>query len=194
MTKDFTICIGTVGAGVWHSPDGGGKWRRSKMDLPFHAEPGEIQIRALAVDPQNPQRIFAGSEVGLYRSEDRGATWSLVESPTDGLQIWSVAVHPNNPDVIFAGTKPPVVFRSQDGGQHWDKLSIPVAERCLAGAPKVTNIVFDPRNPRTVWVGVEIDGVYRSQDGGDTWIHLPPLGEGPLNQDVHGLTVSLSHP
>jgi hypothetical protein len=164
------------------------------MNLPFHAEPGEIQIRALAVSPQNPQVIFAGSEVGIYRSEDKGATWNLVESPMDGQQIWSVAVHPTNPDVVFAGTKPPAVFRSQDGGRRWEKLSIAIAPQCFAGAPKVTNVVFDPQDPRTVWVSVEIDGVFCSRDGGDTWTRLPPLGSDMLNQDVHGLAVSPGQP
>ena len=193
--KDFTICIGTVGAGVWYSSNSGAQWRRSKMNLPFHAEPGEIQIRALAVYPQDPNRILAGSEVGLYRSEDKGATWNLVESPIpDGAQIWSVAVHPTDPNVIFVGTKPPAVYRSTDGGKQWKKLPIPIVESCLAGAPKVTNILFDPRNPRTVWVGVEIDGVYKSEDGGDTWRHLPPLGDSPLNQDIHGLTIGVGQP
>ena len=73
-------------------------------------------------------------------------------------------------------------------------MSIDIAEQCLAGAPKVTNIVFDPRDPRTVWVGVEIDGVFRSRDGGDTWTHLPALGSDPINQDIHGVAISLSQP
>ena len=194
MSKDFTICIGTVGAGVWFSPNSGERWKRSKMKLPFHGEPGEVQIRSLAVYPQNPQWLLAGSEVGIYQSKDKGATWELLDSPMDGMQIWSVAVHPTNPDIICAGTKPPAVFRSLDGGKHWDKLAVPIAEKCFAGAPKVTNIIFDPRNPRTIWVSVEIDGVYRSEDGGETWTHLPPLGESMLNQDIHGLTISQSQP
>jgi len=194
MAKDFTICLGTVGAGVWYSPDSGERWKRSRINLPFHAQPGEIQIRALAVSPHNPQHIFAGSEVGLYRSEDKGANWELLESPMDGLQIWSVAVHPTDPNIIFAGTKPPGVFRFQDGGKRWERVSIDIAEQCLAGAPKVTNIVFDPRDPRTVWVGVEIDGVFRSRDGGDTWTHLPALGSDPINQDIHGVAISLGQP
>ena len=56
MAQGFTICVGTVGAGVWFSPDSGDHWRRSKMDLPFLAEPGEIQIRALAVSPVDRYR------------------------------------------------------------------------------------------------------------------------------------------
>lgn len=194
MVKDYTICLGTIGAGVWYSPDSGETWKRSRMKLPFHAEPGEIQVRALAVYPQNPHYLLAGSEVGLYRSEDKGAGWEMLESPLDGMQIWSVAVHPADPDIIFAGTKPPDVFRSRDGGKRWEKLSIDIAEQCLAGAPKVTAILFDPRDHRTVWVGVEIDGVYRSRDGGDTWTHLPALGSQPINQDIHGLAISLGQP
>ncbi|MGO9060348.1 MAG: WD40/YVTN/BNR-like repeat-containing protein [Candidatus Binataceae bacterium] len=194
MAHEFTLCVGTVGAGVWYSADGGERWRRSAMKLPFYAEPGEIQIRSLAVSPHNPHHVLAGSEAGLYRSEDNGMSWDLIESPMAGMQIWSAAWHPADPGVIFAGTKPPGVFRTVDGGQRWEKLPIDIVEKCFAGAPKVTNIVFDPRAPKNVWVSVEIDGVFRSRDGGDTWTHLPALGSKVINQDMHGLALSLGNP
>ncbi len=190
MAQDHTICVGTVGAGVWYSPDSGETWRRSRMKVPFDDQPGEIQIRTLTVSPHNSERLYAGSEVGLYTSEDKGHTWTLIESPAHGTQIWSVAVHPSEPDELWMGTKPPAVYRTRDGGETWTHVSIPIADQCLAGAPKVTNILFDPRDAKTVWIGVEIDGIYRSTDGGDTWEHLPELGDKPINQDIHGLTVS----
>ena len=164
------------------------------MKLPFYAEPGEIQIRSLAVSPHNPHQVLAGSEAGLYRSEDNGMSWDLIESPMAGMQIWSAAWNPADPGVIFAGTKPPGVFRTVDGGKRWEKLPIDIVEKCFAGAPKVTNIVLDPREPKNVWVTVEIDGVFRSRDGGDSWTHLPALGSKVINQDMHGLALSLGNP
>ena len=191
MAKDHTICVGTIGEGVWQSPDGGETWNR--IMPPFPA-PFETEIRNMAVYPNNPRRILAGSDVGIYCSDDNGATWEKLESPMDGMQIWSVAAHPTNSDIIFAGTKPPGVFRSRDAGVHWEKLSIDIAEECVAGEPKVTQILVDPLDHDTIWVGVEIDGVFRSLDGGDTWTHLPPLGESTFDQDIHGMAIGLGQP
>ncbi len=116
MSQDHTICVGTIGAGIWYSSDSGETWRRSRMNVPFEDQPGEIQIRALAVSPNHAGRLYAGSEVGLYTSEDKGHSWALIESPAHGSQIWSVAAHPSDPDEIWIGTKPPAVYRTRDGG------------------------------------------------------------------------------
>jgi len=87
MTTQFTICVGTIGEGVWHSTDAGEHWRRCRMKLPFHAQPGEIQMRSPAVSPHDPHRILGGTEAGLYRGDDHGANWELLEPPMDGTQI-----------------------------------------------------------------------------------------------------------
>ena len=192
MAGDFTILVGTVGAGVWYSGNGGDNWRRSRLELPFSAQPGEIQIRALATCEGDPARVYAGSEVGLLRSDDRGARFEVVPSPTDGHQIWSVAVHPLDGDVVLVGTKPPGLFRTRDGGTRWEALSIDIAKECAAGPPKVTCIAFDPRDPRTIWVSVEIDGVFVSRDAGETFLRTAPLGDDPFSQDVHSLALSVA--
>src|SRR5260370_8449970 len=102
MANDFTICVGTVGAGVWFSPDGGDHWRRSRMKLPFYAEPGEIQIRTLAVSPHNPHHLLAGSEAGLYRSGDNRASWGSIDPPMEAKQLRPRTFPPPTPP-----TQPP---------------------------------------------------------------------------------------
>ncbi|MCH8243977.1 MAG: hypothetical protein IH897_15405 [Planctomycetes bacterium] len=64
MENGHTICLGTVGAGVWYSSDSGEHWRRSRMNLPFHAEPGEVQIRSLVVSPHDANVVYAAGFSG----------------------------------------------------------------------------------------------------------------------------------
>jgi len=194
MTAEFTICAGTVGSGIWYSRDSGERWQRAKMELPFFSKAGDVQVRTLAVSPRIPGLAYAGSEVGLYRSDDNGASWELLESPMTGTQIWSVAADPVDPDVIFAGTKPPAIFRSSDRGKSWEQLSAGIPGECPIGPPRVTNLVIDPHNHHSIWAGVELGGVFCSRDTGDHWTHLPQLGPRQSSTDVHGVAISPGSP
>ena len=184
MAKDYAIGVGTEGDGLSISPDGGDTWTRIGDPLP-----SECNVRALAVYPNNPDRILAGSDNGIYRSEDRGATWEDLDLPDDDIQIWSLGIDPTDSDTIFVGTMPDA-FRSKDDGQTWQHLSLGVANPCPVGIPRTTNIIVDPRDRRTVWAGIEVDGVYKSLDGGDSWIQLPELGPDPSHGDIHGMVIS----
>ena len=182
MERDYSILVGTTGAGLFHSADSGENWRR--IGSPF---PGESQIRALAVDPKNSNVVYAGADNGIYRSEDSGMNWAKLDSPMDGLKIWAIAINPSDPNTIFAGTSPPFLFRTRDGGKSWEKLSAAIAQECAIGLPRITALVVDPVDSDTVLAGVEIDGVYRSRDGGDTWSQV----QGITNPDIHGMAFSL---
>ncbi len=183
MAKHYTLCVGTVGGGLSYTQDGGETWNRIRDPIP-----SECNVRALEVYPDNPHRLLAGTDVGLYRSEDAGSTWEKLESPMQDIQIWSVAVDPTDSDTIFAGTRPDA-FRSRDGGKTWQQLSLGVTLPCPIGIPRTTNVIVDPRDHQTVWAGIEVDGVYKSFDGGDTWMHLPDLGPDPFHGDIHGLAL-----
>ena len=183
MSGSYSILVGTTGAGLFHSPDGGDSW--SRIGNPF---PGESQVRALASDPQNPNIIYAGSNNGIYKSQDSGNDWVKLDSPMDGLNIWSIAVDPSDSDVIFAGTSPAMVFRSHDGGKSWQKTSAAINQECPIGSTRVTAMLVDPVDRGMILAGVEIDGVYRSRDGGDSWVHVD---SGITNQDIHGMAISV---
>lgn len=196
MRNDFTICAGTVGSGIWYSTDSGERWHKSRMELPFFAEIGDIRALAMAVSPHHPHRIVAGSEIGLHLSDDRGMSWKLLDFAINGSQIWSIAFDPLDRDTMLVGTKPPAVFRSSDAGKHWEKLRADFPERCPIpiGPPRVLALVFDPLDHRSIWAGVEVGGLFHSDDGGQSWKALPPLGNENGGLDIHGIAIAPGEP
>ncbi len=106
MAKNYTILIGTVGQDLNASSDGGESWTHVGRLEPKKTIPDEGNVRALCVYPDNPRGVLAGSDVGVFRSEDGGATWENLDAPTSNLEVWSVTVDPTDPDTLFVGTRP----------------------------------------------------------------------------------------
>src|SRR5439155_26366450 len=71
-----------VHSGLFRLPDGSGEWQAIERGLPEAPA-----VRALAVHPLNPQIVYAGTQLGLYRSADRGEHWDKGEVPDHG-QPW----------------------------------------------------------------------------------------------------------
>ena len=183
MAKNFSICVGTLGMGLWQSQDGGRSWARGKL---WRGYQGGRSTFGLAVHPQDTRVIYAGTDEGLYRSEDRGVNFEHIASPMDEYKLWRIAIDPQQPDTMYAGTAPAAVFRSRDGGLNWEQLEVPFSEDCFnVNVPRVTALVIDRSDPRIVWAGVEVGGACRSLDGGDTWARL---SSGPLEElDIHDI-------
>ena len=188
MALQGSILVGTVGQGVMRSDDDGGTWSRVGVSQGMHSD---CIVRALAAHPQRPELIYAGTDQGLYRSDDGGRRWTLLENPMRGATVWSIAIDPAEPSVMFAGTgtpSEPGIYRSTDAGATWEHRPMQIAEMCPAvGIPRPTGIAIDPANHRSIWVGFEVDGVRHSADGGDTWINL---GDEIPNLDVHNVLVA----
>jgi photosystem II stability/assembly factor-like uncharacterized protein len=152
-------------------------------------------VRALVSDPRRPEAIYAGIDMGLYRSDDRGARWRLLENPMRGSMVWSIAIDPTDSNIMFAGTgtpSTPGIYRTTDAGVSWEHRPMEVAEECPAvGIPRPTGIAIDPADHRSVWVGLEVDGVRHSTDGGDTWTKADSRIP---NLDVHNMLVAAGPP
>jgi photosystem II stability/assembly factor-like uncharacterized protein len=187
MASNGNILVGTVGQGVMTSRDDGESWTRASVRQGMHSD---CIVRALREDPRRPTVVYAGTDMGLYRSDDAGAAWRLLDTPMTGAVVWSVAIDPANPMVMFAGTgtpSKPRIFRSTDGSKSWTSLRVDIADDCPnVGVPRPTGIAVDPTNDRKVWVGLEVDGVRYTADGGETWTKVN--GQIP-NQDVHNVLV-----
>src|SRR6476660_8525790 len=110
------------GSGVFKSTDGGTTWRPIVKGLPTFADDGLGRI-GIAVAPSHPSRLFATVEAtrrgGLYRSDDAGETWTIVNNDPRvterGNAFAEVKVDPKNPDVVYTASV--VAWKSTDGGR-----------------------------------------------------------------------------
>jgi photosystem II stability/assembly factor-like uncharacterized protein len=113
---------------------------------------------AVAVDPRNPEVLFASSDMdGLFASRDGGATWQAVWSQ-DGID--HIEVDPGNPDLLYAAGYD--IIRSTDGGRTWHVVNDGPRGRL------VQFLQVNPHLPGVVYAGIS-NGILRSNDFGQTW-------------------------
>jgi photosystem II stability/assembly factor-like uncharacterized protein len=182
--------------GLYRCKDGDDGWESISRGLP--AQP---QVRALLVHPDNPAIIYAGTQQGPYRSEDRGEHWEALEAPGDGLEVWSLAMHPRDPDILYAGYEPCAIYRSEDAGAHWQKMHTEqvvfphITTYMPPLAKRVIGLTADPSNPHDMYAAIEVGGLLASRDGGETWESITDgLYVRNNTVDLHAVQVSSAAP
>ena len=176
----------SVGNGIYKSTDAGKTWTHLGLR-------DGLQIPALAIDPRDPNRVFAAvlghpygpnEERGLFRSTDGGQTWQKVIYKDENTGASDVQIDPSNPDVVYAsmwearegpwednnivnGTGGGL-FKSTDGGNTFHPLT--------NGLPKdlaQINIAIAPSDPQRLYATVAVSSgplaFYRSNDAGESW-------------------------
>lgn len=121
--------------------------------------------------------VFTGSDAGVFRSMDEGATWEAVNTGLGNLFIESLVISRDN--VLFAGSDGGV-FRSVDDGDTWEAVHDSVLEGKNIRA-LVTNSNF------ALFAGTHEGGVFRSLNHGTTW---ESISEGLTDLDVHALVIT----
>jgi photosystem II stability/assembly factor-like uncharacterized protein len=182
--------------GLYRYAVGDGTWESITRGLP-----PAPQVRALLIHPDNPAIVYAGTQVGPYRSDDRGAHWEPLATPREGRDVWSLACHPENADVLYAGYEPCGIERSEDGGATWQRMDTNgvvfphITTYMPPTAKRVIGIAADPSNPLDMYAAIEVGGLLGSRDGGETW---KSLIDGPYVRnntiDLHAVRVSAAAP
>jgi hypothetical protein len=156
-----TIYVGALGSGLWKTSDGGSSWFPLTDGLPT------LTIRAIAVDPMIPSRVYIGTPLGIYRSEDAGSSWDLISTDPDlniGSEDHDLLIHPTSPNLLYLSSANGVL-RSSDGGEAWDLV--------LAGG-QALSLLMDPANPSRLYAtlygstDLSITGIYETSTGGAT--------------------------
>lgn len=186
--------------GIYRSRDGGKSWEH----VFFRSEKaGAID---LALDPLNPRILYAafweasrlphtlisgGEGSGLFKSIDGGDTWTEISRrpglPTGLLGKIGVTVSPAQAGRVWAiiEAEDGAVFRSDDGGEHWQRLC---EERSLyARAWYYQHIIADPQDAHTLWV-LNVQA-WKSIDGGRTFFDVATP-----HADNHDLWIDPSDP
>jgi photosystem II stability/assembly factor-like uncharacterized protein len=167
--------------------------------------------QCIVFDPNNPNRAYCGTfgGGGLWKTDDGGQSWdSIGNEIISSLDVMSVSVSnlqgggkgKSNKgfSTVYVGTEPTAFYRSDDGGESWDKMS------SLNNLSSSSSWSFPPRpwtshirwiesdktKPDYVYVAIEAGALVKSHDGGRSWIDK--VGEGPY--DTHTLATHKNMP
>lgn len=184
--KDGPLYIGTEPAGLHVSRDRGFRWEELESFAAMEAQGAwtdygdrRAHVQALAVDPDEPRRIYAGVEVGgAYRSDDGGGSWTAADR---GLHrdLHVLAVDPRQASRIYAATGGGF-YVSGDQGRTWRESSPVEGAYCTAltvreraSSDEASKLLLATAgSPPGSWSEHE-DGaeaaLWESPDGGESW-------------------------
>jgi len=177
-----TLWAGSAGGGIWKTTNGGFSWYPLNDFLP------SLAITSLAMDPNDPDTIYAGTGegfgrlshlpgAGIFKSEDGGDSWVQLPATanTDARFINDVAHHPVNSGWLIAcGVSEAgegMIWRTTNGGDDWDRTITPDA--------RPMDVKYDPDHPEVVIVGTN-NGALRSSNSGADWESISDGSVGKL--------------
>lgn len=162
---------------------------------PIFDKQGAYSIGCLAMDPHNPNVIWAGTGEnnhqralgygdGVYKSVDGGGSWKNM-GLKESRQIGMIAIDPRNTNTVFVAAEGSAwgpggergLYKTTDGGENWEKV-LEISEHTgvnnVVIHPHAPDIMFATSEQRRRHVHTKIGGgpesaVYKSTDGGNTW-------------------------
>lgn len=139
----------------------------------------DLPIKQVAISNQGPETIYAVvnsalvlTTTALYKSIDSGLTWRPSSNAILG-RIQSLFVHPTTPTLLLVGTLMGGygVFRSEDGGQHWNGAGL---------GPFIRVVAAHPTTP-TLWLAASYNSLifgsayaFRTENAGESWETVIP--------------------
>jgi photosystem II stability/assembly factor-like uncharacterized protein len=154
------------GGGIYKSTNDGFNWEQLGGGLPK-----DIFQSHIAISASNPKRLIASvaykpGNVGLFRSDDAGATWTQITTDTrpagriGGGDLPVPMIDPKNQDIIYSVST--VTWKSTDGGKTWTGF------RGAPGGDDYQNIWINPNNPEIIALASD-QGAIITVNGGETW-------------------------
>ena len=167
--------------GIFRSTDGGKTFQK----VLYKDE--NVGGADVLIDPQNPDIAYAalwearqgpwenaawnGSGGGVYKSLDNGKTWrQLGGGLPAGIIQANLAIAPSATNRVFASIALSgglVIYRSDDGGEKWVKITSDARPAGRIGGGDLAVLRVDPQNPELIYSASVV--AWKSSDGGKTW-------------------------
>jgi photosystem II stability/assembly factor-like uncharacterized protein len=167
--------------GIFRSSDGGRTFEKvlykdenvGGADVIFDPVNPDIAYAGLWEARQGPWENGAwnGNGGGIYKSTDNGKTWRQLSGglPESIIQA-NLAIAPSNPNRLFASVALSpglVIYRSDDAGENWTRITTDPRPAGRIGGGDLAVIRVDPKNPDVVYSASVVS--WKSTDGGKTW-------------------------
>ena len=160
--SDSNLLVAGTLQGVFRSGDDGKTWKQVSP-----AGSTEIhEIESLAIDPKNPEVIYAGTWHLPWKTVDGGAHWvNIKRGIIEDSDVFSIVVDPAEPQIVYASACSGI-YKSTNAADEFKKVQgIPSTAR------RTRKLQQDPEHLQTVYAGTT-EGLYRTLDGGHIWDRL----------------------
>jgi PKD repeat protein len=129
--------------------------------------PGSAHVYTVEQDPSDPLTVYAGTATaGLWKSTDKGLTWTLKTQNLLVNSVYSIVIDPTNPNRVFFGEENGRIWRSEDGGTSWNStgsLTFQLDDKWIRDMKWI--------GPNTLLAATNL-GLFRTTDNGDNWVSV----------------------
>jgi photosystem II stability/assembly factor-like uncharacterized protein len=177
--------VGTFRNGLYRSSDRGLSWRTANDGL------AGLNPNSIAVDPNDPDMVYANAEIWLLKSDNGGYTWRKFDLFTGGYPAMNqLATDPFTPDKVYFGQygEPDVqglIYScySNDGGEKWEIVTVTLPTTMTTWSGGMYVITRHPAIPGRIYGGATVAPqntdndqglIYASDDYGENWTLLGP--------------------
>ncbi|MFB3916400.1 MAG: WD40/YVTN/BNR-like repeat-containing protein [Terriglobales bacterium] len=157
--SDTRILVAGALDGIFRSRDYGNTWERISPLNHEHIK----NIESIAIDPRNPDIIYAGTWHLAWKTTDGGRNWhSIKRGVIDDSDVFSLIVDHSNPQVVYLSACSGI-YKSENAAELFHKIQgIPFSAR------RTRVLQQDPVNAAVVYAGTT-EGLWKTVDAGKTW-------------------------